>query len=257
MHPLSVYLAGGIALRGSDGGVVGEGAFAGRQARRLFVRLATAGEPIPQEDLADDLWETEWPASWQVALRALISKIRAPLAQAGAAASVVSRDGAYALRLPAGSWLDIDVAAQAIHDAETALSDGDRAAACGWALAARAIAARPLLSGEEGEWLEAVRHRLEEIHLRALGCLGEVWLGQGQPALAAHDAGEIVAIDPFRESAHRLLIRAHLAAGEHAAALRAFLACRRLFEDELGVMPAPETVALVAPLLTRPELLES
>jgi DNA-binding SARP family transcriptional activator len=247
----SIYLAGGIALRGPTGTVVGERAFAGRQGRRLFVRLATLNEPIAQADLADDLWGTDWPPAWQVALRALVSKLRATLARVGAPDAIVSRDGTYALRLPADSWLDIDVAARSIHQAEIALSDGDRSSACGWALAARAIASRPLLTGEEGEWLDEWRRRLDDIHLRSLECLGEVWLEGGDHALAAHDAGQAIAIDPFRESAHRLLIRAHLAAGDHGNALRAYLACRQLFRDELGILPAPETVALVTPLLAR------
>jgi DNA-binding SARP family transcriptional activator len=248
---VSVYLAGGIALRGPDGALVGERAFAGRQGRRLFVRLAAINEPISQIDLADDLWGTAWPAAWQTALRALVSKLRATLAGVGAPDAIASRDGTYALRLPADSWLDLDAAALAIHEAEVALSEGDRSSACGWALAARAIACRPLLPGEEADWLDELRRRMADIHLRSLECLGEVWLVSGDHALAAHDADQAIAIDQFRESAHRLLIRAHLAAGEHAAALRAYLAHRRLLWDELGVLPAPETVALVTPLLAR------
>jgi len=251
---LSVYLAGGIAVRGANGAVVGEREFAGRQGRRLFVRLATSHEPIPQEDLADDLWGPKWPAAWQTALRALVSKLRATLAKVGAQNAIASRDGTYALRLPAGAWLDLDVAAEAIHAAEVALSDGDRSRAAGWALAARAVANRTLLPGEDAEWLDELRRGLVDIHLRALECLGEVWLGGGDAALAAYDATQAIALDPFRESAHRLLIRAHLAAGEHPAALRAFVACRTLFEEELGVVPAPETVALVTPLLAKSSL---
>lgn len=248
---LSIYLAGGIAVRGPDGSAAGERAFAGRQARRLFVRLAAVHEPIAQADLADDLWATDWPPSWAVALRALVSKLRATLARVGAPGAIVSRDGTYALHLPAGAWLDLDAAAEAIHRAETALSDGDRAAACGWGLAARAIASRSLLPGEEADWLDELRRRLDDVHLRSLECLGEVWLSGGDPALAAHDAGQAIALDPYRESAHRLLIRSHLAGGEHGAALRAFAALRTRFADELGVLPAPETVALISPLLQR------
>jgi SARP family transcriptional regulator, regulator of embCAB operon len=244
-----VYLAGGIALRGSSGVVIGEKDLPGRQARRLFVRLAASHEPIAQADLADDLWGTEWPPAWQTALRALVSKLRASLARVGAPDAITSRDGTYALKLPPDAWLDLDAAALAIHAAELALADGDRSRAAGWALAARAVASRTILPGEDVEWLDELRRKLADIHLRALGCLGEVWLSGGDPALAAHDASQAIAIDPYRESAHRLLIRAHLAAGEHAAALRAFLACRTLFEEELGVQPAPETVALVSPLL--------
>jgi DNA-binding SARP family transcriptional activator len=246
---LRVYLAGGIALVGANGTVVAERAFAGRQVRRIFVRLVAIHEPVPQADLADDLWDTAWPPAWQVALRALLSKVRTPLGSVDAADALVSRGGAYELRLPAGAWLDTDTASQAIHRAETSLLDGNRTTACGWALAARAIASRPLLPGEEGEWLDDLRRRLSDVRLRALECLAEIWLTQGDVRLAARDAAEAIGLDPYRENAHRLLIRAHLASGERAAAIRAYEACRRLFQAELGVQPAPETTALVAPTL--------
>jgi DNA-binding SARP family transcriptional activator len=207
---------------------------------------------VPQADLADDLWSTDWPPAWQVALRALLSRVRTTLGWVGAADALVSRAGAYELRLPADAWLDTDAASQTIHRAETSLSDGDRATACGWALAARAIASRPLLPGEEGEWLDDLRRRLVDVRLRALECLGEIWLAQGDARLAARDAAEAIGLDPYRESAHRLLIRAHLASGERGAAIRAYEACRALFQAELGVQPAPETTSLVTPTLANP-----
>jgi DNA-binding SARP family transcriptional activator len=247
--PLRVYLAGGIALVGGNGVVVSERALAGRQVRRIFARLVANHEPVSQVDLADDLWETAWPPAWQIALRALLSKVRTTLGAVGAADALVSRGGTYELRLPADAWLDIDGASQAIHRAETSLRDGDRMTACGWALAARAIASRPLLAGEDGDWLEDLRRRLVDVRLRALECLGEIWLAQGDPRLAARDAAEAIGLDPFREGAHRLLIRAHLASGERAAAVRAYDACQQIFRDELGVQPAPETTALIAPTL--------
>jgi len=243
-----VYLAGGIAVRGADGTTVGEHAFAGRQARRLFVRLAAIHEPVAHADLADDLWGTDWPGAWEVSLRALISKLRGTLAPVGVAGALSSLDGAYALRLPVGAWVDLDAAPDAMHRAEAAFAADDLGGACGWGLAARAIASRPLLPGEDAEWLDELRRRLGDVRLRALECLGEVWLARGDAALAARDAEEAIRLDPFRESAHRLLIRAHLAAGDRGAAARAFDACRRVLGEELGVAPAPSTVALVAPL---------
>ena len=242
---LRVFVAGGIALRAADGTVVGERAFAGRQARRLFVRLAASHGPIAQEDLADDLWGTDWPPAWAVALRALVSKLRATLAAAGVSGGIVSRDGAYELRLPGDAWLDLDAAADAIHRAETSLHGGSLADACGWALAARAIATRPLLPGEDGDWLDDLRLRLADVRLRALECLGEIWLANGDPVAAARDAREAIGVDPFRETAHRLLIRAHLAAGERGAAVRAFQALSEGLARELGVAPSPETAALL------------
>jgi DNA-binding SARP family transcriptional activator len=240
-----VYVAGGIALRAADGLTIGEDAFAGRQARRLFVRLVADHGAVPHVELADDLWGATWPPAWDVALRALVSKLRSSLAGVGAPGALVSRDGAYMLSLPAGTWLDLDEARAAIHRAETGLTDGDLPGACGWALASRAIASRSLLVGEEGEWLESLRRRMADVRLRALEVLTEVWISQGDAALATRDAAEAVEIDPYRESAHRLLIRAYLAGGDRGAAARALEACRRIFEEELGVTPDPTTIALL------------
>jgi DNA-binding SARP family transcriptional activator len=247
--PIRVYLAGGVAIATPDGHVIGEGAFRGRQGRRLFARLATARGPLAAEVLADDLWDTAWPDSWDVALRAVVSKLRSTLRAAGAADAIVARDGTYELRLGPDAWLDVEAAADAIHRAEHHLADGDADAACGWALAARAIASRDLLPGEEADWLDDLRRRLTDIRLRSLAALGEIWLRRGEPSVAARDARAALAIDPFLESAHRLLIRSYLAAGEHAAALQAYRTCRQVFEAELGVLPSPETLALVQPWL--------
>jgi DNA-binding SARP family transcriptional activator len=243
--PLRVYLAGGIALRDPKGVVVAEDAFAGRQARRLFVRLAAIHEPVPQVELADDLWGPEWPASWQLSLRALMSKLRGTLARVGVSPGISGSDGTYALRLPLGAWLDLDAAGEAIHLAEAARSHGDLQTAAAWALAARAISSRPLLPGEEAEWLDTLRRRLADIRLRALECLAETWIAHGDHALAARDAAEAITIDPFRESAHRLLIRAHLAAGDRGAAAEALAACRHVLQEELGITPSPATLSLL------------
>lgn len=248
---LRVYLAGGIALRGSNGVVLGERAFAGRQARRLFVRLAAIHEAAPHVDLADDIWGPDWPPAWDVALRALASKLRAIMAQVDAPGSLTSSGGAYALRLPAGAWLDVDAAYDAIHRAETALGNSDTSAACGWALGARAISSRQLLAGEEGDWIEGIRRRLTDVKLRSLECLAEIWIARDDPNLAARDAAEAISIDPYRESAHRLLIRAHLAAGDRGAAARALDSCRRMFAEELGIAPTEATVGLLAAARTR------
>jgi DNA-binding SARP family transcriptional activator len=155
------------------------------------------------------------------------------------------------MHLPAGSWLDLDAASASIHRSETALVAGDLSGAGAAALAARAIASRPLLPGEEGDWLDVLRGRLDDVRLRALECLAEIWIERGDPTLGARDAVEAIRIDPYREPAHRLLIRAHLAAGDQGAAARAYETCKRLLHDELGVAPSEATEALVASALRR------
>jgi predicted ATPase len=64
-------------------------------------------------------------------------------------------------------------------------------------------------------------------------------------------------LDPWREEAHRQLMRALALSGQRSAALAQYEACRRVLAKELGVEPAAETNALFEQIkvgaLTQPE----
>jgi hypothetical protein len=62
--------------------------------------------------------------------------------------------------------------------------------------------------------------------------------------LATRDAELVLELEPFRETAYRLLMRAHVGAGNPAEALRVYERCRGLIQEELGVSPSPETEAV-------------
>jgi len=239
---LRIFLAGRLAIA-SGTRLVDEHRFPGLQGRVVFAMLAAERErPVSREELADELWGDGLPPAWETSIRAIASKLRGMLGEAGVDGGRVltGAAGLYQLRLP-GTWVDIDAAADAIHRAEPLLRRGRVDEACGWALAARAIARRPLLPGAEGPWVTHRRDRLRDLHLRALEALAEIWLRRGVAALAVADAEEALRLEPFRESAHRALMRAHAAAGNRAEALRAYEECRRLLGTDLGVDPSPET----------------
>jgi DNA-binding SARP family transcriptional activator len=249
-----IYLTGGLSLDGPNG-LISEDAFPGRQGRLCFARLvAEHGRPVSVDELADELWPDALPPAWDTALRAIVSKLRGVLNRAGIAdAEIAAGSGTYRLDLPADTWVDLDAAADAIHRAETAEGRGQLDDACGWALAARAIAARPLLPGLASPWLERQRQRLDDTLLRALISLSGIWLARGDLALAVRDAVQAIELDPYREVSHRLAIRGHLAAGDQGAAMRAYERCRQLLQRDLGIVPAPETTALVAALPRPPD----
>ena len=66
---------------------------------------------------------------------------------------------------------------------------------------------------------------------------------------AVRYAEYLVEMNPFRESSHRALMRAHAAAGDRAEAIRAYETCRRRLVEELGVGPSAETENLYESLL--------
>ncbi|HEX2166124.1 MAG TPA: bacterial transcriptional activator domain-containing protein, partial [Longimicrobiales bacterium] len=223
-----------------------------QQARVAFALLAgERNDPVPRTTLADALWPQQLPPSWDTALSSIVSKLRSLLGRAHLDGGRVlsTRDGCHELRLPAGTWIDHEVAADSIHEAESALRAGDPARAYGPSAVAHHIARRPFLAGEQGRWVDQRRERLASILIRALECRTQVYLWNGEYPLAVEAAREAVALEPFRETAYQLLMRAHAAAGNTAEALRVYERCRTLISEELGVNPSPQTKAVHAELL--------
>jgi DNA-binding SARP family transcriptional activator len=239
---LRIHLSGHMTIDGTAR--VSPGDFPGRQGRAAFAYLVgeRAG-PVSRARLAEALWPDGLPPATQSALSAIMSKLRGLLERAGldAARTLRTADGCYALHLPPGTWIDHEVAVDSIHEAEAALRAGDPARAYGSSAVAHHIARRPFLPGEPGPWFEERRERLGGILVRALECRAEIYLWNGEFPLAAEASRELVALSPFRESAYRLLMRAHASAGNAAEALRVYEQCRALLADELGVSPSRET----------------
>lgn len=101
---------------------------------------------MPVEELADVLWGADAPASWETALRAVVSKLRTALGQAGVVDAVVAEGGCYQLRVP-GAWVDVEEAVRSLHRAERARRAGDLASAWSAATVAASITGRPVLPG--------------------------------------------------------------------------------------------------------------
>lgn len=243
---LRIHLSGRMTIEAGDIRLDSED-FPGRQGRAAFAFLAGHRKsPISRSSLAEALWPSEPPPSWESSLSAVISKLRSLLARAGLdpAGSIPAEDGCYELRLPPRSWIDHEVAVSSIHEAEAALAAGDPSWAYGPSAVAHHIARRPFLPGEEGRWFERRREKLAGILIRALECRAEVYLWNEEYPLAVEAARDAVALRPFRESAYRLLMRAHAAAGNAAEALRVYERCRALISEELGVLPSPDTKAV-------------
>lgn len=111
-----------------------------------------------------------------------------------------------------------------------------------------AVADGDLLPGWFDDWLVIDRERLRQLRLHLLEQRA-AWLTEhGQLGLALEAALVALRADSLRESAHRAVIRAHLAAGNRADAYHAYQSCRSTLERELGVRPSPETTGLVSGL---------
>lgn len=238
-----VYVTGRVSVEAS-GNFIPYEQFPGQQGRVTLAYLALErGRPVTRGELAEILWPTDLPPAWDTAVSAIVSKLRSLFSRSGfgPVLSLASARGCYELELPGDAWIDVEVAADAIHEAETALRTGNWRLAYGPSAVAHHIARRPFLPGERGPWIEGRRDRLRDILLRALEARAEVYSFNGEHALALQSGKELIALEAFRETGHRLVMRAHAAMGNSAEALKTYEQCRRLIADELGVDPSPQT----------------
>jgi DNA-binding SARP family transcriptional activator len=256
--PLRIYLTGGVCAE-SPRGRLGEERFPSPQARRLFAALVLERHrALPTGQAVEILWRDRVPRAPEAALKALVSKIRGvlkealPELRAGGSDLLASRYGGYGLQLPAGSWVDVEAARQALDEAEGLMRAGRAREAWGLTNVCLAVTGRELLPGEAGEWVEAKRRELAALRLRALESYVDICLECGQNALAAQVAREAIALDPFRETCHQRLMRCEAALGNRAEAVRAYHRCRELLKEELGVEPSPETQEQFLRLLRSP-----
>lgn len=248
--PLRIFAAGRIAFEAGD--VLVERHLGSRQARLAFAfLLAERNHAVSRDELAEVLWPGQLPRSWEAAVRGVVSKVRHFLEDAGlpAGQTLTCAFGCYQLRLPPDTVVDLDLTASALDAAERALGEGDLDLGCTQALVAHSLTSQTFLPGEDGEWIDRRRAERRTQLRRALDILAEVWSRQGEVAQGVRVAEEAVALEPFRETAHRRLMQAHAEAGNRAEALRAYERCRRLLAEELGVDPSPETEAAYLELL--------
>lgn len=99
------------------------------------------------------------------------------------------------------------------------------------------------------EWIQIEGQRLEQLALNILHALAECQMQRGSFHSAQDSVRRQIEIDPFREAAHRQLIRLLAIDGQRNAALTHFNNLRKLLELELGVTPARETVTLFERIL--------
>ncbi|HSP72017.1 MAG TPA: BTAD domain-containing putative transcriptional regulator [Gaiellaceae bacterium] len=107
--------------------------------------------------------------------------------------------------------------------------------------------AEDLLPDWYEDWVVLERERYRQLRLRALDALCERLTAADRLAEALEAGLAAVAGEPLRESAHRAVIRVHLAEGNVGEAIRQYRLCRRLLREQLGIEPSARMQELIGP----------
>jgi DNA-binding SARP family transcriptional activator len=90
----------------------------------------------------------------------------------------------------------------------------------------------------DNEWVLIEQEQYHQLRLYALEAMAKRLTCAGRHGEAVAAGLAAVRAEPLRESAHGVLIDAHLAAGNRGAAQHQFEQCRRILLDELGLEPS-------------------
>ena len=206
-----------------------------RQGRLLFAYLAlNRDRAVTRTQLVDALWPYAAPADAPAALSVLVSKLRASLG-----AERLGGRSELRLNLPADTFIDVEDALAAVHEAQSAIALGDWRRAWGPALRAQFIVRRRLLGEHDTPWLDQWRRRLDDVYDRALEAYAASCLGIGGTELpgAERAARNLLERSPMRETGYALLMDALAAQGNVAEAMRVYDRARTTLDQELGITP--------------------
>ncbi|AQA22767.1 bacterial transcriptional activator domain protein [Rhodococcus sp. MTM3W5.2] len=92
------------------------------------------------------------------------------------------------------------------------------------------------------EWIVFEQEHFRQMRLHALEALGVQLLRRDLHAHAVLAGLEAVACEPLRESAHRLLMCAHISEGNQYEAIKRYHIYATLLRDELGLRPPPRWI---------------
>lgn len=249
-----------LSLLGPFQARVGERAiadFATDKVRALLAYLAVeADRPHRRDTLAALLWPNWDDAAARSNLRLTLHRMREALDAGTPSLS----DAVFGVTRETvqinGAAVDVDVARfvslmemcelhphRLLHLCPSCLAQLVEAAALyeGELLAGLSIADAP---GFE-QWELARRAELEQRVMTLFYRLADAFEQLGDYERGLLFAHRQLALDPYREEAHRQVMRLYARQGERAAAMAHFERARRLLAEELGVNPDPATTALI------------
>jgi DNA-binding SARP family transcriptional activator len=195
--------------------------------QRLVTFLALHNRLLPRGQVAGMLWP-------DVPTDRANANLRASIWRMPPTCRPVIESSSRHIQLGVGVTIDLTEAvtlAQRLMDTSKPCDESDLSAD------ARSRLTCDLLPACYDDWILVECERFHQLRLHALEAMCER-LTAARRYGEAVDAGlSAVCAEPLRESAHRSLIKAHIAEGNWAEARRQYELYRRILRDELGIEP--------------------
>jgi DNA-binding SARP family transcriptional activator len=192
--------------------------------------VALANRPLQRLHVASSLWLDLSEEHANACLRSALWRLRR------SAAAVLSASHTQ-LRLRAEVSVDVHELAAEAHQILSGGSSLNGSTAL--------FAGGDLLADWYDDWVIVERERIRQLQLCALEERCGRLTADGRFGEAVEAGVAAVSAEPLRESAHRVLIRAFIAAGNACDALRQYQLCRELLDRQLGLRPSAALIELL------------
>jgi DNA-binding SARP family transcriptional activator len=232
-------LLGPLLVRGEGGPVVLRSA---RQRVVLATLLLRANQLVPLDELIDNLWPDQPPATARDQVVNVMSGLRRLLGTADGASgrqSFVTQPPGYLLRVEAED-LDVKLFEELIREADAHWAAGRLPDAAATLRTALALHRGPVLADVPARFAVAEARQLEELRLAAVEKLMETEFALGRHGDVVTELARLVERHPLRERLRGQLMVALHAAGRTADALAVYQAGHQLMVEELGLDPSAE-----------------
>jgi DNA-binding SARP family transcriptional activator len=251
--PILVCLLGTFRVLKSRAPVQLRGGVKGENLLMALALGPTYG--VSRDELTGRLWPDAQATLAAQSMNSLIYSLHRLLGDAIEGASpIVYEEGAYRLNWAAGIELDIRMFDRLTDAGRAHQRAGDNAAATACFQQAVACYRGDLCISVDAQAV-IERERLRAQCLNMLAFLADYHFAEGNHSRALDESLALLARDPCREDAHRLVMRCYARRGDRSQALRQYRICESVLRREFNATPEPATVELFNQLRTQPETL--
>ena len=196
-----------------------------------------------KEKIMDNLWEDWNDRDFKVALHG-INKVLEPNRPSRTEPLYILRQGvSYQIDLEK-IWIDVEVLEQYIIIGNNALSVDKETAKKAYQEAILLYKGSFLPNRIYEDWTSEEREKAQLLILGAYITLAELLLEEN-PLESIRYAQNALNIDATWEDAYRIQMKAYIKKGNRPQAIKTFMKCEVILEEEYGISPLPETKKLL------------
>jgi len=198
---------------------------------------------LHKEKIMDNLWEDWNDRDFKVALHG-INKVLEPERPSRTEPTYIVRQGvSYQIDLD-NVWVDVEVLEKYITIGNQCLGTDNNIAKQAYQQAIALYKGSYLPNRIYEDWTSEEREKSQLLILGAYITLAEILVTEN-PLESIRLAQKALSIDAAWEDAYRIQMQAYIAKGNRPQAIKTYMKCEAILEEEYGISPLPETKKLL------------